>query len=143
MLYLRTSKAKNGLLFNISDIYKVNFNSELYIYEKLVEPNQIIDFIEACVEKQNSEYEDEKRIFHKAQMGDFEAFKILALKYRRNKRIRFEINQGGSAVIIEGHLFEFEQNFFKYSSCSYDSKSENKPSCKMNEFVGLINIERY
>jgi hypothetical protein len=141
--YLHTKKTENGLIFNIKQTYKVTKILDNYECEELFESSEIISFIQTAITNQNKRFEDEVRLFLLAKAGDFESFKKLALKYRRNKRVIFNVIQNGNKYVIEGHFFEFYSDYFKYTRCGYDSKSDDKPSFYNNEFVNLENIVRF
>lgn len=135
--YLKSSKTENGLLFNQRSCFHIY--NELNIF-KTVEINyyfEIENIINSSLINQSSKLEEEKSLFDNAKKGDFEAFKVLSLKYRRNKIIVFTVNFNAVEYTIEGHLFEFELNIFKFTKCGYDSKAINKPSYKNVEFLRL------
>ncbi|MBN8588623.1 MAG: hypothetical protein J0L94_09910 [Rhodothermia bacterium] len=140
--YMQISKVENGILFNINQAFKVVKTQDKYQYTELFEPNEIIDFIKNSVELQKVQLENEQSTYLRAKNGDFHSFKVLALKYRRNKRVFFKIQRNNLEYIIEGHLFDFEEDHFKYTKCGYDTKSENKPKILNNEFVNMEVIRR-
>jgi len=140
--YMQISKAENGILFNINQAFKVNKTLDKYLHFELFEPYEIIEFIKSSVTSQKIQLEDEESTYLKAKNGDFESFKLLALKYRRNKRIFFKIQRNNAEMIIEGHLFDFEKDHFKYTKCGYDTKSENKPKILNDEFINIELIKR-
>jgi len=140
--YLQISRAENGILFNLNQAFKVYKVQIKYLFDELLEPIEIIEFLKSSVILQEQQIEEEKSIFVKAKNGDFESFRILALKYRRNKRVFFKINRNNVEYIIEGHLFDFEKDYFKYTKCGYDSKSENKPKILNSEFINIETIRK-
>jgi hypothetical protein len=141
--YLQISKTENGILFNLNQAFKVYKTLDKYIYNELIEPIEIVDFVKKSINLQKQQLVEEESTFAKAKNGDFDSFKILALKYRRNKRVFFKIQKNNIEFIIEGHLFDFEKDYFKYTKCGYDTKSENKPKILNSEFVNVETIRRY
>jgi hypothetical protein len=141
--YLHSAKGKYGLLFNVVQAFKVTFISSQFVYEELPEPYDIVHFISDCILNQNAQAAEEKEIYYKAKNGDFNSFKNLAIKYRRNKRVVFKVSQNNNEFVVEAHLFQFEPNLFTYVKCGSDLKSDNKPFFENDQFSGLIAIRSY
>ncbi len=141
--YLKVAKTGCGILFNNRQAFSIEKGGDVYSYDELAKPNEIIDFILSALSKQNEMLSDEKLKFENAKNGDFESFKFLAQKHRRNKRIVFTIVQHDIEYNIEGHLFEFTPDCIKYTKCGYDTKSDNKPYFFKSEFRHLNGIYKF
>lgn len=142
--YMQTKETSCGLLFSCCEAFFVEYENSTFTTKNLFSIDEVNHFVKYSIEKQKNELKVEIELFKNAANGSIEDFKVLSLKHRRGKRIKFlYFDNNGNQIDAEGSLFDFSNDKLVYFSyCGHDTPRDKRPFFKKENFIRLSKIYR-